>query len=102
MHRIDTDINSDMYNILQISYDNVHSPLDRLGVVIVSVLSSNADGRGFVPGRVKPKTLKLVYAVSSLSTLHLGLRAKTGRPRVRIMCLGKNPININISRPEYA
>ena len=48
-----------------------------------------AEGCGFDPLRVKLKTLKLVFAASSLSTQHLGVRAKTGRTRVRIICLGK-------------
>ena len=57
---------------------------DRLGRVMVSVLSSTAEGRG-----IKPKTLKLVFAASPLSTQHYGVRAKSGRPRVKIMCPGK-------------
>ena len=36
-----------------------------------------------------PKTLKLVFAASPLHTQYLGVRAKTGRPRVRTMCLSK-------------
>ena len=51
------------------------------------VLASSAEGRGF--DRVKPNTLKLVLAASPLSTQHLGVRAKTDRPKVRIKCLGK-------------
>ena len=43
---------------------------------------------GLIPSRVKPKTLKLVFAASLLSTQQLGLRAETGSPQVRIMCLG--------------
>ena len=31
-------------------------------------------------GCVKPKTLKLVFAASPLTTQHLGVRAKTGGP----------------------
>ena len=42
-----------------------------------------------IPGRVKPKTLKFIFAASPQSTKHLGVRAKTGQPRVRILCLGK-------------
>ena len=49
--------------------------LDRLGGVMVSMLASSAECRGFDPRRVKPKTLKLVYAASLLSTQHLGVRA---------------------------
>ena len=48
--------------------------VDRLGAVMVSVLTSSVEGRG-IPGRVKPKTLKLIYAASPLSTQHLGERA---------------------------
>jgi hypothetical protein len=43
-----------------------------LSGVIVCVLISRAVDRGFEPGRVKPKTLKLVFVASSLSTQHLG------------------------------
>ena len=39
-------------------------------------------------GMVKPKALKLVFAASLLSMQHL-VRSKTGRPSVKIMCLGK-------------
>ena len=41
---------------------------------------------GSTHGRVKLKTLKMVFAASPLSTQHLGGRAKTGGSRVRIMC----------------
>ena len=44
---------------------------------------------GSIPGRLKPNTLKFVFAVSLLSTKHLAVRAKTGWLRIRIMCLGK-------------
>ena len=57
----------------------------RLGGVMVSVLASSAEGRGF--DSVKPNTLKLVFASSPLSLQHLGVRAKTDLPRVRIMSL---------------
>jgi hypothetical protein len=42
---------------------------------------------GSSPGRVKPKTLKLVFVASTLSTQHLGERAKTVWFGIRIMCL---------------
>jgi hypothetical protein len=35
---------------------------------MVSVLASSVVDRGFEPGRVKPKTIKLVFVASSLST----------------------------------
>jgi len=43
------------------------------------MLTMIAVDHGFVVGsRVKPKTMKLVFAVSSLSTQNKGVRAKTG------------------------
>jgi len=39
---------------------------------MVSVFSSSAVDSGFEP-RVKPKTIKLIYVASSLSTQHQGL-----------------------------
>jgi hypothetical protein len=53
---------------------------------MVSVLASSVVDRGFESGRVKPKTLKLVFVASPLSTQHLGERAKTGWLGIRIMC----------------
>jgi hypothetical protein len=47
--------------------------INRIDGVIVSALASSAVGRGFVgssPGRVKPKTLKLAFDASLLSTQH--------------------------------
>jgi len=43
---------------------------------------------GSSPGKVKPKSMKLVFAASPLSTQHLGarLRAKTGCLGIRKMC----------------
>jgi hypothetical protein len=37
---------------------------------MVSVLASSAVDRGFKPGWVKPKTIKLVFVASPLSTQH--------------------------------
>jgi hypothetical protein len=42
----------------------------------------NVVDRGFV----KPKTIKLEYVASPLSTQHYGERAKTGWLGIRIMC----------------
>ena len=45
-------------------------------------------GRSWVQARsVKPKTIKLEFVASPLSTQHYGERAKTGWLRIRIMCL---------------
>ena len=41
---------------------------------------------GSSPGRVKPKTIKLVFVASPLSTQHSGETAKTGLLSIRIMC----------------
>jgi hypothetical protein len=41
------------------------------------MLASCAVDRGFEPGWVKPKTIKLVFVASPLSTQHKGVRAKT-------------------------
>jgi hypothetical protein len=39
------------------------------------------------PGRVKPKTMNLVFVASPLNTQHYGERAKMGWLGIRIMCL---------------
>ncbi|GFS26323.1 hypothetical protein ElyMa_007050600 [Elysia marginata] len=44
--------------------------------------------RGSIPGRVKPRTLKLVLAADPPCIWHNGFSAKSGRPGVRIMSLG--------------
>jgi hypothetical protein len=44
--------------------------MNRIGCVMVSMLTSSAVGRGFESGRVIPKTIKLVFVVSLLSTQH--------------------------------
>jgi hypothetical protein len=52
----------------------------RIGGVMVSVLASSA------VDRVKPRTMKLVFVVSPLSTQHYGERAKIVWLGIRIMC----------------
>ena len=44
--------------------------VNHLGGVMVSVSASSAGDRGSIPGRVKPKTLKLVFAASPPGTRH--------------------------------
>ena len=56
---------------------------------MVSVLASIADGGRFYPQMGQLKTLKFVFASFPLSTQHVGVRAMTDRPIVKIMCLGK-------------
>jgi hypothetical protein len=58
---------------------------NRIGGVMVSMLTSSAVDRGFEPDRVKHKTIKLVCVAFPLSTRHLGERAKTGWFGIR-MC----------------
>ena len=57
----------------------IYKPLfNRIGGVIVSMLASIAVDRGFKPDRVKPKTIKLVFVASPLSTAkHATLRRKS-------------------------
>ena len=56
---------------------------NRIGGVMVSVLASSVSLR---PDLVKPKTIKLVFVTSPLSTQHYGERATTGWTAIRIMC----------------
>ena len=63
---------------------------NRIGGVMVRVFASSAVDRGFEPrlGQthvVKPKTIKLVFVASPLSTQHSGVRANTGWLGIRIM-----------------
>ena len=48
--------------------------------------------RGFEPGLVKPRTIKLVFVASPLSTQQYGERAKIGWLGIRIMC--PNGVNV--------
>ena len=48
---------------------------DQVSGDIVSMLASSAEGRGFIPIQVIPKTLKLVFVASPLSREHLVVRA---------------------------
>jgi hypothetical protein len=52
---------------ISINNQNIYN---RIGGVIVSLLATSAVDRGFEPGRVKPKTMKLVFVTSPLSTQH--------------------------------
>ena len=54
---------------------------------MVSMLASSVVERGLCHGRAKPKTIKLVFVASPLSTQHYGVRAKTNWLRIRIMSL---------------
>jgi len=44
--------------------------INRIGGVMVSVLASSAVDRGLEPGRVKPKTIQLVFVASPQGTHH--------------------------------
>jgi hypothetical protein len=52
-----------------------------IGGVMVSVLTLSAVDR-----RVKPKTIRLVFVASTLSTQHYGERGKIGWLGIRITC----------------
>ena len=56
---------------------------------MVSVRATNAEGHWIDHWLSQTKGIKLVFAAFLLSTQNLGVRAKTGQPRVRIVCLGK-------------
>ena len=43
---------------------------------MVTVFVSSAVDRGSIFGRVNPKTIKLLFAASPLSTQHLGVKRK--------------------------
>jgi hypothetical protein len=49
--------------------------MNRISDIMVSVLVWSVVDRGFEPGWVKPKTKKLVFIASPLSTQHKGERA---------------------------
>jgi hypothetical protein len=53
-------------------------PTNCISGEMVCVLASSAVGRDFQPDRVKLKTVKLIFSVSSLSTHHWGVRASAG------------------------
>ena len=49
---------------------NKSIPINVIGGVMVSLLASSSVDRGFEPGRVKPKTIKLIFVASPLSAQH--------------------------------
>ena len=61
---------SDIYNLYQNNMFVGGSSFlwNRIGGVMYNALASSAVDRGF--GRVKPKTIKLVFVASPLSTQH--------------------------------
>ncbi|GFS23356.1 hypothetical protein ElyMa_001637800 [Elysia marginata] len=60
----------------------------RLCGLAVTTLAQISGGTGSFPGRVKPKTLKLVLVADAPGVWHYGFSAKSGRPGVKIMRLG--------------
>ncbi|GFR73658.1 hypothetical protein ElyMa_002142800 [Elysia marginata] len=61
---------------------------NRLCGLAVRLSLRDREVRGSIPGRVKPRTLKLVLAADPPSVWHYEFRIKSGRPGVRIMWLG--------------
>jgi len=53
---------------------------------MANVLVSSAVDRGLKPDMAKPKTIKLVFVASLLSTHKKGEGAKTGWLGIKIMC----------------
>ncbi|GFS20179.1 hypothetical protein ElyMa_003306800 [Elysia marginata] len=62
--------------------------MDRLCDLAVRHSFRDQEVRGSIPGRVKPRTLKLVLAADPPGVWHYGLSAKSDRPRDRIMSQG--------------
>ena len=52
--------------------------INHIGGLVVSVHTSGVIDCVFEPQWVKPKTIKLVFAVSPLTTQHKGITTKTG------------------------
>jgi hypothetical protein len=57
-------------NIRDIHVCYISNNVNRIGGVMVSVIASSAVDRGFETARVIPKTIKLVFVASPLSTQH--------------------------------
>ncbi|GFR57493.1 hypothetical protein ElyMa_003458300 [Elysia marginata] len=57
----------------------------RLCDLAVKTLAQRSGGTGSNPGRVKPRTLKLVLEADPPGVWRYGFSAKSGRPGVRIM-----------------
>ncbi|GFR92470.1 hypothetical protein ElyMa_002619100 [Elysia marginata] len=58
---------------------------DRLCGPAVRLSLRDREVRGSIPGRVKPRTLKLVLAADMPSVWHYGFSAKSGQPGVMII-----------------
>ena len=52
----------------------------------MKTISQNTNRARLECGRVKPKTIKLVFVAFPLSTQQSGVRAKTGWLEIKIMC----------------
>ena len=53
---------------------------------MISILAMSTVDIGSRSGRVKPRTMKLVFVASTLNKQHLGVRAKTAWLEIRITC----------------
>jgi hypothetical protein len=63
-----------------------HNIINRISGVIINVLDSSAVDCEFEPGRVKPKTIELVFVTFPINTNLYGIREQTGWLGIRIMC----------------
>ncbi|GFS03660.1 endonuclease-reverse transcriptase [Elysia marginata] len=70
--------------------------MDRLCGLAVKTLAQRSGGTGSIPGRVKPRTFKLVLVADPPGVWHYGFSAKYGRPGVRIMSLGNQTNNYGV------
>ena len=57
-----------MYCTCIVSISLIH--VNPIGDVMVSALPSSLVDRGFDPDRVKPKTIKMIFVASPISTQH--------------------------------
>ncbi|GFS18224.1 hypothetical protein ElyMa_003258600 [Elysia marginata] len=55
------------------------------GLAVKTLAAQRSGGTGSIPGRVKPRTLKLVLVADPPGVWRYGFSAKSGRPGVRIM-----------------
>ncbi|GFS19046.1 hypothetical protein ElyMa_001536900 [Elysia marginata] len=66
-------------------HDEAHSGGNPRWLMAVKTLAQRSEDTGLIPGRVKPRTLKLVLVADPPGVWHYGFSAKSGRPGVRIM-----------------
>jgi hypothetical protein len=77
--------------------------MNRIGGVMVSVLTTSAVDRGFKPRSGQTQEYKIGICCFSAKHAALGERAKTGWLRIRIMCpSGETCLSVNCCFSELA